>query len=199
VVIQPEGIFYQRVQVKDIKEIISKTALNKEIIPRLLYEDPQTNEKIVKEKDVPFYKKQKRIIFGKNGLIDPTHIEDYIALNGYKAASKALFEMKPEEIISEIKKSGLRGRGGGGFPTGKKWEICQRSNSSKKYIICNADEGDPGAYMDRSLLEGNPHSIIEGMIIGAYAIGASEGYIYVRLEYPLAVKNITMALEKAKE
>jgi NADH:ubiquinone oxidoreductase subunit F (NADH-binding)/(2Fe-2S) ferredoxin/Pyruvate/2-oxoacid:ferredoxin oxidoreductase delta subunit len=199
VVIQPEGIFYQRVQAKDIKEIISKTALNKEIIPRLLYEDPQTNEKIVKEKDVPFYKKQKRIIFGKNGLIDPTHIEDYIALNGYKAASKALFEMKPEEIISEIKKSGLRGRGGGGFPTGKKWEICQRSNSSKKYVICNADEGDPGAYMDRSLLEGNPHSIIEGMIIGAYAIGASEGYIYVRLEYPLAVKNITLALEKARE
>jgi len=199
VVIQPEGIFYQRVQDKDIKEIISKTALNKEVIPRLLYEDPQTNEKIVKEKDVPFYKKQKRIIFGKNGLIDPTHIEDYIALNGYKAASKALFEMKPEEIISEIKKSGLRGRGGGGFPTGKKWEICQRSDSSKKYIICNADEGDPGAYMDRSLLEGNPHSIIEGMIIGAYAIGANEGYIYVRLEYPLAVKNITMALEKARE
>jgi len=199
VVIQPEGIFYQRVKSKDIKEIISKTALNKEVIPRLLYEEPQTNEKIEKEKEVPFYKKQKRIIFGRNGFIDPTDIDDYIALDGYKAVSQALFEMKPEEIISEVKNSGLRGRGGGGFLTGKKWEICRKTDSTEKYIICNADEGDPGAYMDRSLLEGNPHSIIEGMIIGAYAIGAHEGYIYVRLEYPLAVKNITLALEKARK
>ncbi|MFW6124004.1 MAG: NADH-ubiquinone oxidoreductase-F iron-sulfur binding region domain-containing protein [Acidobacteriota bacterium] len=199
VVIQPEGIFYQQVKNKDIKEIISKTALNKEVIPRLLYKDPQTDELIEKEKEVPFYKKQKRIIFGRNGFIDPTDIEDYIALDGYKAISQALFEMKPEEIISEVKKSGLRGRGGGGFLTGKKWEICRKNESPEKYIICNADEGDPGAYMDRSLLEGNPHSIIEGMVIGAYAIGASKGYIYVRLEYPLAVKNIALALEKARD
>ena len=199
VVIQPEGIFYQRVKKEDIQEIISKTAVGKEVIPRLLYEDPQKGVQIEKEREVPFYKKQKRIIFERNGFIDPTDINDYIALDGYKAVSKALFEMTPKEIISEVKKSGLRGRGGGGFPTGKKWEICRGSDSTKKYIICNADEGDPGAYMDRSLLEGNPHSIIEGMIIGAYAIGASEGYIYVRLEYPLAVKNVTLALEKARE
>jgi len=199
VVIQPQGIFYQRVKKENINEIISKTALGNEIIPGLLYEDPQTEEKIEKEKEVPFYKKQRRIIFGRNGFIDPTDIQDYIALDGYKAVSQALFEREPEEIISEVKKSGLRGRGGGGFLTGKKWEICRNTDSSEKYIICNADEGDPGAYMDRSLLEGNPHSIIEGMIIGAYAIGAHEGYIYVRLEYPLAVKNITLALEKARE
>jgi NADH-quinone oxidoreductase subunit F len=181
VVIQPEGIFYQRVKKKDIQEIISKTAVGKEIISGLLYEDPQKGVQIEKERDVPFYKKQKRIIFERNGFIDPTDIKDYIALNGYKALSKALFDMRPEEIISEVKESGLRGRGGGGFPTGKKWEICRKKDSSEKFIICNADEGDPGAYMDRSLLEGNPHSIIEGMIIGAYAIGASKGYIYVRL------------------
>jgi NADH-quinone oxidoreductase subunit F len=199
VVIQPDGIFYQRVKKDDIKEIISKTALDKEVISRLLYKDPQTDETIEKEKEVDFYKKQKRVIFGRNGFIDPTNIKDYIALDGYKAVSQALFEMKPKEIISEVKKSGLRGRGGGGFLTGKKWEICQEKDSSEKYIICNADEGDPGAYMDRSLLEGNPHCIIEGMVIGAYAIGAHEGYIYVRLEYPLAVKNITLALEKARE
>ncbi|MBD3413996.1 MAG: 4Fe-4S dicluster domain-containing protein [Candidatus Aminicenantes bacterium] len=199
VVIQPEGFFYQRVESKDIKDIISETALGKKVLPRLLYKDPQTGEEIQKEKHVPFYKKQERIIFGRNGFIDPTDIKDYIALDGYKAVSKALFEMQPEGIISEVKKSGLRGRGGGGFLTGKKWEICRSSESSRKYIICNADEGDPGAYMDRSLLEGNPHSIIEGMIIGAYAIGASEGYIYVRLEYPLAVQNITLALEQAHE
>ena len=199
VVIQPEGIFYQRVRKEDIQEIISKTAVGKEVIPRLLYKDPQKGVRIEKEREVPFYKKQKRIIFGRNGFIDPTDIKDYIALDGYKAVSKALFEMRPEEIISEVKKSGLRGRGGGGFPTGKKWEICREKDSSVKYIVCNADEGDPGAYMDRSLLEGNPHSIIEGMIIGAYAIGAGKGYIYVRLEYPLAVKNVTLAIEKARE
>ena len=199
VVIQPSGTFYQRVKIKDIQEIISETVINKKTIDRLLYVDPKTKEKIVEEKEVPFYKKQKRIIFGNNGYIDPTDIEDYIALEGYKAITKALFEMTSEEVIEEIKLSGLRGRGGGGFLAGLKWEICRSSNSEVKYIICNADEGDPGAYMDRSLLEGNPHSVIEGMVIGAYAIGASEGYIYVRMEYPLAVKNITIALEQAKK
>jgi len=199
VVIQPEGIFYQRIQVDDIKEVISETIKNKKIIDRLLYIEPRTKKSIILEKEVPFYKKQKRIIFGNNGFIDPTDIEDYIALDGYKALEKVLFDMTSEEVVAEIRASGLRGRGGAGFLTGKKWEICHDVNSNVKYVICNADEGDPGAYMDRSLLEGNPHSVIEGMIIGAYAIGASEGFVYVRMEYPLAVKNITLALEEARK
>ena len=199
VVIQPEGIFYQRIHLDNIKDVISKTIINKEIIDKLLYIDPRTEEKIVQEKEVPFYKKQKRIIFGNNGFIDPTDIKDYIALEGYKALTKVLFDMTSEDVIGEIKASGLRGRGGAGFPTGKKWEICRDVESDKKYIICNADEGDPGAYMDRSLLEGNPHSVIEGMVIGAYAIGASEGFIYVRMEYPLAVENVTIAVEQARK
>ncbi len=199
VVIQPEGIFYQRIQLDDIPEVMSETVLKKKIIPRLLYVDPRTKKEIVLERDVPFYKKQKRIIFENNGFLDPTDMENYIVLDGYKALSKALFEMTSEEVIEEIKASGLRGRGGGGFPTGKKWEICRQVRSDTKYLICNADEGDPGAYMDRSLLEGNPHSIIEGMVIGAYAIGAAEGYIYVRMEYPLAVTNITRAIQQARE
>jgi len=199
VVIQPEGIFYQRIQLDNIKDVISETIINKKIIDKLLYIDPRTKEKIVHEKEVPFYKKQKRIIFGNNGFIDPTDIKDYIALEGYKALTKVLFDMTSEEVIGEIKASGLRGRGGAGFLTGKKWEICRDVDSDKKYIICNADEGDPGAYMDRSLLEGNPHSVIEGMVIGAYAIGASEGFIYVRMEYPLAVENVTIAVEQARK
>ena len=199
VVIQPEGIFYQRVQLKDIRDIVSETIINKKIVDRLLYVEARTKEKIIYEKEVPFYKKQNRIIFGNNGLIDPTDIKDYIALAGYKALAKALFEMTSEEVIAEVKKSFLRGRGGAGFPTGQKWEICHKEESSVKYVVCNADEGDPGAYMDRSLLEGNPQSVIEGMIIGAYAIGASKGFIYVRMEYPLAVKNVTTAVEQARE
>ena len=199
VVIQPKGVFYQKIKLEDIKEVIAETIVGKKIIDRLLYVDPRTQEKIVREKNVPFYKKQKRIIFGNNGFIDPTDIRDYIALDGYRALTKILFDMTSEEVIEEIIASGLRGRGGGGFLTGKKWEICHDVNSDMKYVICNADEGDPGAYMDRSLLEGNPHSVIEGMIIGAYAIGASEGYIYVRMEYPLAVKNVTRAITEAKK
>ena len=199
VVIQPKGVFYQRIKLEDIKEVIAETIVGKKIIGRLLYVDPRTQEKIVREKNVPFYKKQKRIIFGNNGFIDPTDIRDYIALDGYRALTKILFDMTSEEVIEEIIASGLRGRGGAGFLTGKKWEICHDVNSDVKYVICNADEGDPGAYMDRSLLEGNPHSVIEGMIIGAYAIGASEGYIYVRMEYPLAVKNVTLAITEAKK
>ena len=199
VVIQPDGIFYQRVKLENIEEIISETILGKKILDKLLYTDPRTGKEIITEEEVPFYKKQKRIIFENNGLIDPTDIRDYIALDGYQALGKALFDLTAEEVIQEIKASGLRGRGGGGFLTGTKWEICHQVDSDKKYIICNADEGDPGAYMDRSLLEGNPHSVIEGMIIGAYAIGADEGYIYVRMEYPLAVKNVTTAIEQARK
>lgn len=198
VVIQPEGVFYQRVQLKDINEVISETIVKRKVLDRLLYADPRTEEKIVYEKEVPFYKKQKRIVFGNNGFIDPTDIRDYIALDGYKALAKVLFDMTSEEVIAEIKKSRLRGRGGAGFLTGLKWEICHKAESSMRYVICNADEGDPGAYMDRSLLEGNPHSVIEGMIIGAYAISASQGFIYVRMEYPLAVKNVTVAVEQAR-
>jgi NADH-quinone oxidoreductase subunit F len=197
VVVQPEGIFYQRVTPEDVEEIINETIIDKKIISRLLYIDPITNCKIEKEKEVPFYKKQKRLIFGNNGLIDPTNIEDYLAIGGYKALTKVLTEMKPAEVIDEIKYSGLRGRGGAGFLTGRKWEICRKAPGIEKYIICNCDEGDPGAYMDRSLLEGNPHSVLEGMIIGAYAIGAHQGYIYVRKEYPLAVKNISQAVSQA--
>jgi len=199
VVIQPEGIFYQRTKPKDVKEVISKTIKNKKIIDRLLYVDPETNTKIVYEKAVPFYKKQKRIIFGHNGLIDPTEIKDYFAVNGYSALSKVLIRMTPPEVIEEIKNSGLRGRGGAGFPTGSKWEVTAKAPSPIKYIVCNCDEGDPGAYMDRSLLEGNPHSVLEGMLIGAFAIGAQEGYVYVRAEYPIAVENISIAIEQARK
>jgi NADH-quinone oxidoreductase subunit F len=148
---------------------------------------------------VPFYKGQRRLVFGNNGLIEPTSIEDYLALGGYSALAKVLLGMKPEAVIDEVKKSGLQGRGGGGFPTGRKWESCRKAEGDRRYVIVNADEGDPGAYMDRSTLEGNPHSVLEGLIIGAYAVGAHEGYIYVRNEYPLAVENVTLAVKQAEE
>ena len=199
VVIRPESIFYQRVSVEDVLEIISETVLKGNIIDRLLYTDPNTGKKIIYEHEVPFYRKQKRLVFGNNGYIDPAIIDDYLAVGGYAALSKVLFRMSPEEVIEEVKKSGLRGRGGGGFPTGIKWEACRGAKGDTKYIICNADEGDPGAYMDRSLIEGNPHSVLEGMIIGAYAIGGHQGYIYVRHEYPLAVKNVEIAIKQAEE
>jgi len=199
VVVHPEEIFYQQVKASDVKDIISKTVLNNQVVDRLLYEDSVKKEKVIHEKDVDFYRKQMRLIFGNNGKIDPTSIDDYIAIGGYSSLAKVLTSMSPEEVIEEIIKSGLRGRGGGGFPTGRKWYYCRRAKGDIKYVICNADEGDPGAYMDRSLLEGNPHSVLEGMIIGAYAIGAREGYVYVRNEYPLAVKHIEIAIEQAKE
>jgi len=198
VVIHPKGIFYQKVQLQDVKEILSETIHTNRIIDRLLYVDPLSGKKITYEKDVKFYNGQHRIVFGKNGLIDPYRIEDYFSIGGYESAGKALCNMSAEKIIDEIKKSGLRGRGGAGFPTGFKWEFCRKAKGNKKYIICNADEGDPGAYMDRSLLEGNPHSILEGMIIGAYAIGANDGFVYVRDEYPIAVKTIKNAIKQAQ-
>ncbi|MGA7145583.1 MAG: NADH-ubiquinone oxidoreductase-F iron-sulfur binding region domain-containing protein [Desulfobacterales bacterium] len=197
-VIHPEGIFYPQIKEDHIPDIVEKTIKNGELVQSLVYKDPSTKEKITQEKDVSFYKLQQRVIFGNNGAIDPTSIEDYIAVGGYQALEKALFDMTPEEIIDQVKKSGLRGRGGGGFPTGIKWETCHRHNGDK-YVICNADEGDPGAYMDRSLLEGNPHLVLEGMIIGAVAIGSNQGYVYVRHEYPLAVKNLSIALRRAEE
>ncbi len=199
VVVYPKKIFYQHVQPEDVPEIIELTVLNDTIIDRLVYQDQQTNEKIKFEPEIPFYKNQTRVIFAANGEIDPTEIDDYIMKGGYSALAKAFHHMSPEIIIAEVKKSGLRGRGGAGFPTGEKWASCRQSPDNTKYVICNADEGDPGAYQDRSLLEGNPHSILEGMIIGAYAIGANQGYIYVRNEYPLAVEHATIAITQARE
>jgi len=198
-VIEPQGIFYQQIKLKDAEEILEKTVLNGEVIDKLLYKDPLTDEKITFEKDVQFYSKQKRLLLGMNGQIDPKSIEDYLAIGGYSAMSKALKEMEPQGVIDEIIKAKLRGRGGGGFEAGWKWDSTRKAKGEPKYVICNADEGDPGAYMDRSLLEGNPHSVLEGMVIGAYAIGSSEGYIYVRNEYPLAVTNIEIAIDKARE
>jgi NADH:ubiquinone oxidoreductase subunit F (NADH-binding)/(2Fe-2S) ferredoxin/NAD-dependent dihydropyrimidine dehydrogenase PreA subunit len=197
-VFSPSGIFYQKIDPKDAKAIVEQTLMEGKVIDRLLYKDPLSKKKITAEKDVPFYKNQKRLIFGMNGSIDPTRIGNYIAHEGYEALGRALFEHSPETIITEIKNAGLRGRGGAGFPTGIKWELCRGSNGDRKYLICNCDEGDPGAYMDRSLLEGNPHQVLEGMIIGAYAVGASQGYIYVRAEYPLAVLNASTAIEQAR-
>src|ERR1035437_3431383 len=199
IVVHPQKIFYQQIKEKDVADIVTKTVIKGEVIEKLLYRDPVSSETVMKEEDVPFYKKQKRLVFGSNGIIDPTLIESYLTIGGYTALAKALSEMSPEGIIDEIKKAGLRGRGGGGFLTGNKWEGCRTAHGSAKYVIANGDEGDPGAYMDRSLMEGNPHSVIEGMIIGAYAIGASEGYIYVRNEYPLAVIHLTMAINSARE
>jgi len=196
--IYPRLIFYTRVKPKDVAEIVSKTIIQGEVVDRLLYKDPQTGEKIVYETEVPFYKKQKRILLKNSGLIDPRKIEDYIAADGYKALEKALFEMTPEQVIAEVNQSGLRGRGGAGFATGVKWELCRNAAGDPKYIVCNADEGDPGAFQDRGLIEGNPHSILEGMIIGAYAIGAHQGFIYIRNEYPLAVELIRLAVEQAR-
>jgi len=199
VTVQPRGIFYQRVQEKDVPAILSETVENGKIIDRLLYKDSTTDQKLSSEKDIPFYKAQSRLVLGNNGLIDPTKIEDYIGIGGYQSLSKALLEMKPGQIIDEIKASHLRGRGGAGFPTGKKWEDCRKTPGKIKYVVCNCDEGDPGAYMDRSVLEGNPHSVLEGMIIGAYAIGAGNGYIYVRHEYPLACNNAQIAITQARK
>ncbi len=199
VVINPGEICYFMVKPEDVSEIIEKTVLNGEIIDRLAYIDPLTKEKITKDSEVPFYKKQQRFLLGNNIKIDSRSIEDYIEIGGYSALSKALSEMKPDEIVQEVIDAKLRGRGGGGFPTGWKWYSTRKAEGNPKYVICNADEGDPGAFMDRALLEGNPHSVIEGMIIGAYAIGSNNGYIYVRNEYPTAVINATLALDAARE
>ncbi|UCG84700.1 MAG: 4Fe-4S binding protein [Dehalococcoidia bacterium] len=198
VVIFPEEICYIQVQPGDVQEIINQTINEGKVVDRLLYTDPATGEKVAHEHEIPFYKHQTRLIFGDNSKIDPRNIDDYIALGGYSALAKVLSEMSPEAVIDTIKKSGLRGRGGGGFPTGRKWEEAAHVMADIRYVIVNADEGDPGAYMDRSLLEGNPHSVLEGLIIGAYAVGSHEGYVYVRNEYPLAVSNLGIAIKQAE-
>jgi len=197
--ILPEEICYVGVKPKDVPEIVSQTLGNSKIIESLLYEDPATEQKITKEREIPFYKYQNRTVLGNNRFIGMESIDDYIALGGYNALAKALFEMTTEQVLSEVKRANLRGRGGGGFPTGIKWETTRNAPAEIKYVIVNADEGDPGAYMDRSLLEGNPHSVLEGLLIGAYAIGSHQGFVYVRQEYPLAVGNLNIALEQARE
>ncbi len=197
--IYPQEIFYQRLSIDDIPEIIEQTIVNNKTIDRLLYTDDEAGQLVETEGEVPFYKQQMRLILGNNSKIDPHSMEDYIAIGGYSALAKVLGGMQPMEVVDEIKNSGIRGRGGGGFPTGRKWESTRNAEGDIKYVICNADEGDPGAFMDRSILEGNPHSVLEGMIIGAYAIGSNEGYVYVRNEYPLALKNINLAIKQARE
>ena len=198
VVIYPEEICYLQVTPEDVPEIISQTIKEKKVVDRLLYADPTTGEKATRESDIPFYKNQERNIIGNNIHIDPKCIDDYLALGGYSALVKVLSGMTSEEVVEEVKKSNLRGRGGGGFPAGRKWEGTRNAPDETKYVIVNADEGDPGAFMDRALLEGNPHSILEGLIIGGYAIGSHEGYIYVRQEYPLAVENVNIAIKQAE-
>jgi NADH-quinone oxidoreductase subunit F len=197
VAVEPEQLFYNKVKPKDVPDIIDKTLVGGDPVERLLYADPDTKERIAKEHDIPFFGKQARQIFAKTGRIDPTQIDDYIAEGGYTALCTALTTMGPGQIIRAVEVSGLRGRGGGGFPTGKKWRTCRQAPGMVKYVIANGDEGDPGAFMDRSLMEGDPHSILEGMIIGAYAIGAHEGFIYVRDEYPIAVEHLTIAIDQA--
>jgi NADH:ubiquinone oxidoreductase subunit F (NADH-binding)/(2Fe-2S) ferredoxin/Pyruvate/2-oxoacid:ferredoxin oxidoreductase delta subunit len=200
VVIRPQGIFYTRVKVVDVPEIISETVVAGKTIKRLLYTVPQSGEAIEHEHDVPFYKNQSRLILNQNGNLDPLQIDEYIACDGYASLTKVLETMIPEQVIAEVKASGLRGRGGAGFSTGTKWELCRKNvqGVGLGYIICNADEGDPGAYMDRSIMEGNPHRVLEGMIIGAYAMGIHQGYVYIRNEYPLAVKHLRHAIAQAQ-
>ncbi|MGA7564432.1 MAG: NAD(P)H-dependent oxidoreductase subunit E [Desulfobaccales bacterium] len=198
VVVQPAGFFYQNVAPDDAAEIVATTLMEGKPVDRLLAVDYQTGEHVPLEKDIPFYKHQTRIVLSNIGKIDPTDVHDTIAVNGYQAAVKAITTQTPDEIIDDVEASGLRGRGGGGFPTGRKWRICRGVPGDQKFIICNGDEGDPGAFMDRSIMEGDPHRVLEGMIIGAYAIGASEARIYVRSEYPLAVKHLGIAIEQAR-
>lgn len=198
VTILPENIFYIRVKPSDVEEIVHKTLVKGEVIQRLLYVDPATGRACKTQSDIPFYQKQKRFVLKACGHVDPEDIREYIYQGGYEAARGAVCFMQPKEICDEMSASGLRGRGGGGFPTGKKWDITLKQKNPKKYVICNGDEGDPGAFMDRSVMEGNPHSVIEGMIIAAKAIGADEGYVYVRTEYPLAVRRMRKAVEDAR-
>jgi NADH-quinone oxidoreductase subunit F len=199
VTIEPENILYTKVRVSDVAEIVEKTLKKDQIVERLLYAHPNTGKPCKGAEEIPFYSKQSRTVLKECGYIEPENISEYIAHDGYKAAGKAFLEMTPEEICKTILDSGLRGRGGGGFPTGRKWELARIQPDGKKYIICNGDEGDPGAFMDRSVMEGNPHSVIEGMMIAARAIGADEGYVYVRAEYPLAVARVRKAVKDAEE
>ncbi|HEY9062932.1 MAG TPA: NADH-quinone oxidoreductase subunit NuoF [Pseudobacteroides sp.] len=197
--VEPDNVFYVSVGPKDAKDIIDEHIIKGRVVERLLYREPLQNEIVSRQEEMPFYKKQLRIALRNCGLINPEDIFEYIAFGGYEALGKVLTSMSPEQVIEEVKKSGLRGRGGGGFPTGLKWDITRKQQSPEKFIICNADEGDPGAFMDRSILEGDPHSVIEAMAIGGYAIGADKGLIYIRAEYPLAIARLNIAIRQAKE
>ena len=198
VIIRPEDVFYAMVKPEDCEEIIEKHIQNGEIVERLLCKDID-NSVVKKLDELTFYKKQKRIALKNCGVIDPENIDEYIAFDGYKALQKVLFEMSPNDVINEVSNSGLRGRGGAGFPTGKKWSFTKMAEGDQKYVVCNADEGDPGAFMDRSILEGDPHCVVEAMMIAGYAIGANKGYIYVRAEYPIAVKRFQIAIDQARD
>ena len=198
VIIRPEDVFYAMVKPEDCEEIIEKHIQNGEIVERLLCKDID-NSVVKKLDELTFYKKQKRIALKNCGVIDPENIDEYIAFDGYKALQKVLFEMSPDDVINVVSNSGLRGRGGAGFPTGKKWSFTKMATGDQKYVVCNADEGDPGAFMDRSILEGDPHCVVEAMMIAGYAIGANKGYIYVRAEYPIAVKRFQIAIDQARE
>ncbi|MBM3472456.1 MAG: NADH-quinone oxidoreductase subunit NuoF [Armatimonadetes bacterium] len=197
VVVDPPGVFYQRVTAEDVPTVVASTLEADEVVEKLLYTDPLTGEHVPLEKDIRFYAGQQRIVFALNGEIEPSSIDDYIGMGGYEALAKALEDMSPEQIIQEVTDAGLRGRGGAGFPTGVKWRFVREAATFPKYVICNGDEGDPGAFMDRSLLEATPHSVLEGMLIAGYAMGASEAYIYVRAEYPLAIEHVGKALADA--
>ena len=199
-IVYPEGSFYSMVTPEDVPEIVEEHLLKGRIVKRLLYQETVVDDNTVKSLNhTPFYEKQKRVALRNCGVINPEKIEEYIAVDGYAALGKALTEMTPQQVIDEITKSGLRGRGGAGFPTGRKWSFAAANHADQKYVCCNADEGDPGAFMDRSVLEGDPHAVLEAMAIAAYAIGASQGYIYVRAEYPIAVKRLQIAIEQARE
>ncbi|TGE38296.1 NADH-quinone oxidoreductase subunit NuoF [Desulfosporosinus fructosivorans] len=198
-VIEPQQVLYTSVTADDVAEIVAQDIMKGERVERLLIQDQVTQKPLSTLSEIPFFAKQHRIVLQNCGVIDPQKIEEYTARDGYLGLQKVLKEMSPEETLEEVKKSGLRGRGGAGFPTGLKWGFCRATPSDKKYIICNADEGDPGAFMDRSVLEGDPHSVIEGMLIGAYAMGVDEGYVYCRAEYPLAIKHLEIAIRQAEE
>ncbi len=199
VIVYPEGAFYSRVKPEDVDEIVSEHLVKGRIVERLLYKEPNVVEQSNSLDEIGFYKKQKRIALRNCGVIDPENIDEYIALDGYKALARVLTEMQPKDVITLMKESGLRGRGGAGFPTGMKWDFAARAVSDQKYVVCNADEGDPGAFMDRSVLEGDPHAVLEAMAIAGYAIGASQGYIYVRAEYPIAVQRLQIAINQARD
>ena len=198
-VVYPEGVMYTMVKVEDVEEIVNEHLIKGRPVKRLMAGDKEADDTTKSLENVDFFKRQVRIALRNCGIINPENIDEYIAYDGYKALAKALTEMTPDQVIEEVKKSGLRGRGGAGFPTGLKWELTRKSKSDKKYVVCNADEGDPGAFMDRSILEGDPHSVIEAMAIAAYAIGADQGFIYVRAEYPIAVKRLQIAIKQAQE
>ena len=198
-IVYPEGSFYSQVKVEDIPEIVEEHLLKGRIVTRLLYDETVTPDEIKSLNDTTFYAKQKRVALRNCGVIDPENIDEYIAYDGYQALAKCLTEYKPEDVINVLKESGLRGRGGGGFPTGLKWSFCAANAADQKYVVCNTDEGDPGAFMDRSVLEGDPHCIIEAMAICGYAVGATEGYVYVRAEYPIAVNRLQIAIDQARE